>query len=299
MGWRITWLFGRTASDVCCVLRRAGLKKWHRGCVQVHFKNHLFALYISWSLTVYLSWPGLSRGVSPEEALPRILRRASAYSASRWANDFICCVGRDKDAGLPEVPLLVGRFRIRICGGGAAGRESSWITIAVLTGEPPDPRWVFLIMYEQNDEMSETVPLRQCEEDLDKVVCLLSFLIYFQFSLKSPLNFLCRKEYFMFSDRTHKVWSERVRTTITEPAVSDPAQHCGCRQVQLFYTGCRESAIQCVFKNVCHNLPGTPNYIYATCNHTQKAYLSQLCQHFFSIQNFSLTPRESFRKQRL
>lgn len=79
-------------------------------------------------------------------------------------------------------------------------------------------------MYEQNNEMSETMSLRQCEEDLDTVVCLLSFLIYFQFSLKSPLNFLCRKEHFMFNnDRTHKVWSERVRITKTEPAVSDPA----------------------------------------------------------------------------
>lgn len=185
MGWRITWLFGRTASDVCCVLRRAGLKKWHRGCVQVHFKNHWFALYISWSLTVYLSWLGLSRGVSPEEALPKILRRASAYSASRWANDFICWVGRDKDAGFPEVPLFVGRFRILICGGGAAGRESSWITIAVLTGEPPDPRWVFLIMYEQNNETSETVSLRQCEEDLDKVDAYLAS--WFIFSLASSL----------------------------------------------------------------------------------------------------------------
>lgn len=151
MGWRSTWLFGRTASDVCCVLRRAGLMKWHWGCVQFNFKNHSFTLYISWSLTVYLSWPGLSGGISPEEALPKIRRRASAYSASRWAKDFICWVGRDKDAGFPDVPLFVGRFRILICGGGAAGRESSWITIAVLTGEPQEPRWVFLITYEKKN----------------------------------------------------------------------------------------------------------------------------------------------------
>lgn len=33
VGWRITWLFGRPGSDVCRVLRWAGLKKWQQGCV--------------------------------------------------------------------------------------------------------------------------------------------------------------------------------------------------------------------------------------------------------------------------
>lgn len=92
----------------------------------------------------YLSWHGLSWGISSEEALPKILLRASAYSASRWAKDFICWEGRDEDAGFPVVPLFEGRFKIRICGGGAAGRESSWITIAVRTGEPPEPKLDFL-----------------------------------------------------------------------------------------------------------------------------------------------------------
>lgn len=85
----------------------------------------------------YLSWPGLSGGASSEEALPRILLRASAYSASRCANVLVCWEGRDEDAAFPAVPLLEGRFKMRICGGGAAGRESSWITMAVRTGEPP------------------------------------------------------------------------------------------------------------------------------------------------------------------
>lgn len=44
----------------------------------------------------------------------------------------------------PVVPLFVGRFKILICGGGAAGRESSWMTIAVLTGETPEPTLDFL-----------------------------------------------------------------------------------------------------------------------------------------------------------
>lgn len=146
--------------------------------------------------SVYLSCPGLSGGVSSEEALPKILRRASAYSASRWAKDFICWVGRDKDAGFPDVPLFVGRFRIRICGGGAAGRESSWITIAVLTGEPAEPRWDFLM---RNKELTESGLLWQLKDDLNHV-CLLSFLIYFQFSLKSPFNFLCGKECFILNN---------------------------------------------------------------------------------------------------
>lgn len=113
VGCRITWLFGRTCSDGCWELKRAGL-----------------------------SWLGLSWGVSSEEALPKILRRASAYSASRWAKDFICW-GRVEDAAFPAVPLFEGRFKILICGGGAAGRESSWITIAVRTGEPAEPKLDF------------------------------------------------------------------------------------------------------------------------------------------------------------
>lgn len=108
--------------------------------------SDLLLLIIIFLLDVvfYLSWHVLSWGVSSEEALPKILRRASAYSASRWAKDFICWEGRDEDAGFPAVPLFVGRFKIRICCGGAAGSESSWITIAVRTGEPPEPKLDFL-----------------------------------------------------------------------------------------------------------------------------------------------------------
>lgn len=109
LGWRITWLFERTGSSGCCTLIQAGLS-WH-----------------------WLSW-----GVSSEEALPKILLRASAYSASLWARDFICWAGRDEAAGFPVLPLFVGRFKIRIWGGGAAGRESSWTTTAVRIGELAD-----------------------------------------------------------------------------------------------------------------------------------------------------------------
>lgn len=83
----------------------------------------------------YRSELGLSCGVSSGVALPRILFLASAYSASRWAKDFTCGEGRVCVTDDPKDPLLEGRFKIRICGGGAAGRESSWITIAVLIGE--------------------------------------------------------------------------------------------------------------------------------------------------------------------
>lgn len=84
---------------------------------------------------LYRSELGLSCGVSSGVALPRILFLASAYSASRWAKDFTCGEGRVCVTDDPKDPLLEGRFKIRICGGGAAGRESSWITIAVLIGE--------------------------------------------------------------------------------------------------------------------------------------------------------------------
>lgn len=96
----------------------------------------------------HLSDVGLSWGVS--SALPRIRFLASAYSASLWAKDFTCGEGRLCVKDGPKDPLLVGRFKMRICGGGAAGRESSWIMM-VFTGERPElpleslqGRWEFL-----------------------------------------------------------------------------------------------------------------------------------------------------------
>lgn len=83
----------------------------------------------------YLSDAGLSWGVS--SALPRIRFLASAYSASLWAKDFTCGEGRFCVTDGPKDPLLVGRFKMRICGGGAAGRESSWSMI-VFIGERPE-----------------------------------------------------------------------------------------------------------------------------------------------------------------
>lgn len=58
-------------------------------------------------------------------ALPRIRFLASAYSASLWARDFTGKAGRLEELGLVSTPLLVGRFKIRICGGGPEGRLSS------------------------------------------------------------------------------------------------------------------------------------------------------------------------------
>lgn len=82
----------------------------------------------------YLLSPlALSWDVSCGQALPSILFLASAYSASRWARDLTCGVGLFWLKGDPSEPLLAGRFRMRIWGGGAAGRESSCITMAVFS----------------------------------------------------------------------------------------------------------------------------------------------------------------------
>lgn len=78
---------------------------------------------------------GLSWGVSSGQALPSILFLASAYSASRWARDLTCGVGLFWFKGEPSDPLLAGRFKMRIWGGGAAGRESSCITMVVFSGD--------------------------------------------------------------------------------------------------------------------------------------------------------------------
>lgn len=54
--------------------------------------------------------------------------------------------------------------------------------------------------------MAESGSLWQLK-DLNNVF-LLSFLIYFQFSLKSPFNFLCGKEYFILKSDLKKSSSE-------------------------------------------------------------------------------------------
>lgn len=83
----------------------------------------------------YLSLLALSWDVSSGQALPSILFLASAYSASRWARDLTCGVGLFWLKEDPSEPLLAGRFKMRICGGGAAGRDSSWITMADFSRE--------------------------------------------------------------------------------------------------------------------------------------------------------------------
>lgn len=142
----------------------------------------------------YLSWPGLSCGASSEEALPRILRRASAYSASRCAKVLVCWEGRDEDAAFPAVPLLEGRFRILICGGGAAGRESSWITMAVRIGEPLALDFLDLRRKKKGvKEENISVQIRKKKKHSNFSVRLLCLLIYFQLGFKSSLDFLRRK----------------------------------------------------------------------------------------------------------
>lgn len=83
----------------------------------------------------YLSVPGFSWGISSGQALPSILFLASAYSASRWARNLTCGVGLFWFKGDPNEPLLAGRFKMRIWGGGAADRELSWITMVVFNGD--------------------------------------------------------------------------------------------------------------------------------------------------------------------
>lgn len=82
----------------------------------------------------HLSESSLSRAGSSALALPRILLRASAYSASLCFRDLGCCAGRLFAPCVFKTPLQGGRFRIRIWGGGAAGKDSSWITTPVFTG---------------------------------------------------------------------------------------------------------------------------------------------------------------------
>lgn len=58
-------------------------------------------------------------------ALPNIRFLASAYSASRCAKDFTGKAGLLAELGLLSTPLVVGLLRMRIWGGGPAGRLSS------------------------------------------------------------------------------------------------------------------------------------------------------------------------------
>lgn len=111
-GCRTVWLFDRESSE---------------GSVELLLRPDLRSV-------LALSWGG-----SSGQALPSILLRASAYSASRWARDFTWGLGRLWFREEPSVPLLVGLFRIRIWGGGAVGCDSSWITIAVFRGDRVEP----------------------------------------------------------------------------------------------------------------------------------------------------------------
>lgn len=77
-----------------------------------------------WEILGGLSRVGFSCS-SSGLALPRIRFRASAYSASRCARDLTGRAGLLVALGLLTTPLLVGLLRMRICGGGPAGRLSS------------------------------------------------------------------------------------------------------------------------------------------------------------------------------
>lgn len=94
--------------------------------------NKAFKIQMS---NCYLSVLGFSWGVSSGQALPSIRFLASAYSASRWARDLTCGVGLFGFMDDAKDPLLAGRFNMRICGGGPAGKELSWITMAVFNGD--------------------------------------------------------------------------------------------------------------------------------------------------------------------
>lgn len=72
-----------------------------------------------------------------------------------------------------------------------------------------------------NNEMAESGSLLQLKEDLNNV-CLLSFLIYFQFSLKSPFNFLRGKEYFILNNDKNPL--QGVIITTKKLAGCNPAQ---------------------------------------------------------------------------
>lgn len=122
----LTWRRQRRQNQLDKVKTRE--KKEHKQKIKKPFKFKMLLLWMKEEH--YLSLLALSWDVSSGQALPSILFLASAYSASRWARDLTCGVGLFWLKGDPSEPLLAGRFKMRICGGGAAGRDSSWITMA-------------------------------------------------------------------------------------------------------------------------------------------------------------------------
>ena len=72
------------------------------------------------------------------------------------------------------MPLFEGRLRMRICGGGAAGSESSWITTPVRTTEPPELKLDFLIK-----EGNKYVTKRQCDCEKFTITTFDMFTIYY------------------------------------------------------------------------------------------------------------------------
>ena len=101
------------------------LKPWDpsgpRGCLITLLGCRLSS---SWEIRVGRSRMGFSCS-SSGLALPRIRFRASAYSASRCTRDLTGRAGLLAELGPLTTPLLVGLLRMRICGGGPAGRLSS------------------------------------------------------------------------------------------------------------------------------------------------------------------------------
>lgn len=101
------------------------LKPWDpsgpRGCLITLLGCRLSS---GWEIRVGRSRMGFSCS-SSGLALPRIRFRASAYSASRCARDLTGRAGLLAELGPLTTPLLVGLLRMRICGGGPAGRLSS------------------------------------------------------------------------------------------------------------------------------------------------------------------------------
>lgn len=87
VGWRITWLFGRTGSDGCCVLIRAGLTIC--GEIRINYITVFFFLALIFPAVSLLFLPVLAWIV-----LRRIIRRSTTQNPSSGFGIFCLSLGQ-------------------------------------------------------------------------------------------------------------------------------------------------------------------------------------------------------------
>lgn len=203
VGWRITWLFGRTGSDGCCAFIRAGLMIW--GEIRINYITVFFPtsryFALSFTTTVFNVLPVLAWIV-----LRSIIWRSTTQNPS--ACFCILC-------------LPLGQ-RLHLLRGTRRGCRVSCGAVIWRTFQNSNLRWGccrqrVILDYNSSANRWATrtqvgfpVPVNMCERRsywkklhsyhalncFDNFsLCLLCLLIYFQFSLKPSLDFLRRKTY--------------------------------------------------------------------------------------------------------